>query len=811
MTIEFSDVLGKFVQRSLYSRGQLSELSGVPKSTIGNWLSGRISKPHQWQPILKIAAAMHLSATETDQLLNSAAHQPLAQLQRTAATADLPLFTPWETPTPTNTTAAPFQALADLPTFVGRVAEQEALRQALLQPHRILLTSLFGMGGVGKTTLATHLAYELRDHFPDGVLWARLDTSDTMSLLTMLAGAYGVDVTRYQTIDSRSAIVRSLLADKRALLILDNAENSNQVAPLLPPTTGSCTVLLTTRHDLAITDGWRQFELRPFTPDSGDALTLFGRFLSSTLVQEQKDCLLEIADLVGHLPLALALIAGQLARHPTAAAIQRFHAALQETNARLSMIQRENRSVRATFELSYQQLSAAQQSFFRQLAIFNGDDFDSQAAAAVTKTSLTEAQTQLQQLQKFSLLQESNNGRYRLHPLLRDYALELLIAQQEEHPTAERMIAHYLTLIPTAEAPDAAVVTSEMSNLMATLKTAQRLKLGHLLSETIQAFFNILHEQGLWQALESYTRQAIELSQAAGDIAAQAAMTNYLSRIQWWRGENIYDTLQEALALAQQADDPTILLNALQELGAWHNRHNQPQAAEPYHRQALTIALRLEQPEKIIALQNNLGKALEYQGRFEEAVSFYTQAYQLTREVNYYRAEVIIAANLGCAYDSIGQFEQREHYFTAGRQAGLDNHCYTAVMGLLGDWGYCKLLRQQLEEAKTHLQESLDIARDVGHVISECVRLADLGEVARQQHAYETAESYFQEALALGDVHNLVSWLPIVHLRYANLKADLGDHAQAEQYYSLAMQNRHLVHMEYDTEIDRLSARFSRP
>ncbi|MCB0081645.1 MAG: hypothetical protein KDE47_11970, partial [Caldilineaceae bacterium] len=352
----------------------------------------------------------------------------------------------------------PFQALAQPSHFVGRRAEIERLRTQMSAPG-LHIHAIVGMGGVGKTTLATHLAYELRDHFPDGVLWARLDTSDTMSLLTMLAGAYGVDVTRYQTIDSRSAIVRSLLADKRALLILDNAENSNQVAPLLPPTTGSCTVLLTTRHDLAITDGWQQFELRPFTPDSGDALTLFGRFLSSTLVQEQKDCLLEIADLVGHLPLALALIAGQLARHPTAAAVQRFHAALQETNARLSMIQRENRSVRATFELSYQQLSAVQQSFFRQLAIFNGDDFDSQAAAAVTETSLTEAQTQLQQLHKFSLLQESTLGRYRLHPLLRDFALELLVAQQEERPTAERMIAHYLTLVPTAEAPDAAVVT----------------------------------------------------------------------------------------------------------------------------------------------------------------------------------------------------------------------------------------------------------------------------------------------------------------------------------------------------------------
>ena len=113
--------------------------------------------------------------------------------------------------------------------------------------RQVTMTSLRGMGGVGKTALAARLAYQLREHFSDGVLWARLDTSDTLSVLAAFAAAYGQDVSPHRDVAGRAAAVRGILAGKRVLIVLDNAEESAQIRPLLPPSTGQIGVIIWNR------------------------------------------------------------------------------------------------------------------------------------------------------------------------------------------------------------------------------------------------------------------------------------------------------------------------------------------------------------------------------------------------------------------------------------------------------------------------------------------------------------------------------------------------------------------------------------
>ena len=159
-----------------------------------------------------------------------------------------------------------------------------------------------------------------------------------MAILLMLAGVYEVDVSQYTTVESRSAVVRAMLADKKALLIFDNADSSDQIAPLLPPTTGRCRVLVTSRHDLAALDGWPQLAIQPFSTSSEEALALFVHFLGAKVVAQCRNLLLEIAILVGQLPLALAIIAVQLARAPSKEAIRAMHQSLQQADEKLEII-----------------------------------------------------------------------------------------------------------------------------------------------------------------------------------------------------------------------------------------------------------------------------------------------------------------------------------------------------------------------------------------------------------------------------------------------------------------------------------------
>lgn len=293
MPKSLAEVLGHYVQRSHYSAGQLAALSSLPKRTIVNWLSGSVSKPQRWQGIVRVAAALKLSEPETDELLLAARHKPITELRQiTTETHDQKLLTTWP-----ESRTAPFQAIADLRYFVGRETVLRELEQLLLSGKQIAICALHGMGGVGKTSLAAHLAYLLRPYFTDGVLWARLDTMDTMTILSAFAEAYGKDVSSFRDVGGRATVVRNLLAGKRVLIVLDNAESSEQVRPLLPPTTGQTAVLLTTRHDLAVMDDMERYSLQSFDPAQDESGQLFTRFLGQSYVVEHQESLRKIAAL----------------------------------------------------------------------------------------------------------------------------------------------------------------------------------------------------------------------------------------------------------------------------------------------------------------------------------------------------------------------------------------------------------------------------------------------------------------------------------------------------------------------------------
>lgn len=315
---DLADLLAKYVTRSTYKPAQLAKLSGIPKPTIVNWLTGRVKKPRVWQDLLKLAAVLHLSAAEASELLVTTGHPPLDELLTLYdKEPHHTLLAPWLDTIQQNQAKVPFQAIPDLPYFVGREEELQSIKDVLLNGPQNKFCSLQGMAGTGKTTLAAHLAYRLRPFFPDGILWARVDTSTPLTILSTFATAFGHDVNEHTNLDDRSRIVRDLLADKRVLIVLDNVQTSSEVKPLLPPTTGTCAVLMTTRrHDLSVTYGMQRFSLGPFDEEQQEALSLFQKVLGGERVQKEIDTLAEIAELLGHLPLAIVIIANRLAYEP---------------------------------------------------------------------------------------------------------------------------------------------------------------------------------------------------------------------------------------------------------------------------------------------------------------------------------------------------------------------------------------------------------------------------------------------------------------------------------------------------------------
>lgn len=796
-----ADTLGKFVQRSLYSHGQLALLADVPKNTLSNWLSGRVSKPHQWHGLLKVAAALHLSEAETDALLAAADHPPLARLREDADEETAVLITQWPA------AQAPFQAVPDLPTFVGREAALTQLRDLLQRERQVAIVSLHGMGGVGKTALAARLAYEERHQFPDGVLWLRLDSSSVMANLLLLAGSYGEDVSQYDTVESRSAAVRGLLANKRALLILDNADSSDQVEPLLPPTTGTCRVLVTTRHDLAVLDGWPQLAIRPFSPDNSEAMQLFNRFLGETAVDQHQTQLAEISTLVGQLPLALAIIAAQLARD--LAQIDVLLQTLRREDAKLNAIRRENRGVRLTFDLSFAQLTAPLQQFFVALGAFGGDSFSAEASAFVAQTDDETARAYLDTLHGLSLVQDGGNGRFRLHLLLRDYAREKLAEWADADGVYGRMCHFYIQLInPENQLGDSlraispAIITNELSNLYAAMQLAQERQMHNLLMQAVRAFFLPLYEHGLWQLVATYIDQLLGIGEQQREYDMLAELFTLRGKLLWWRGEDGSEMAHYAVQFAHRAENPQLISDALRELGAWLNRNNRQSEAVTILQDALALALEIGDKTKAVSALNNLGHALLNQNKLDEAQQYLKQGYDLAQEIGYYRAFVILAGNLGALYaEKLGEWETAVTYFEQGAKIGRAHNCFTALMGLLGEWGYQALFFEQLEAARSCFAESLEIAEANNHSVSIAVRLADLGEVARRTGETQEAASLFIRALQIGESEQLTTWLPIIQLRYALLLSADGKQTVAAHYFEQGWQQRHQLHHAYDREV----------
>lgn len=487
---DFSEIVNRHISQSGYNVCQLARLCGLPRTTLASWLSGVIKKPRVWQDIIKLAKTLQLDEDELNGLLDAAGYPALGQLEAQAQNeTERRLLAFWRKKTPSSDKPAPFQAIPDLPTFVGRETALRTLEEWLLADYHVTPTVLEGTAGVGKTVLAARLAYRLRSTFPDGVLWARLDTSNPMTILRQFANAYSCDVTDYEVLDSRSAVVRELLAHKRALLVLDNVQNSRQIEPLLPPT-GPCAVLITTRRrNLALAGGNRRFHLDAFTET--ESLALFARSLGEERVGNESAILAEIADTVGHLPLAVDIVACRLAYEPgwkTAG----FLAQLQREASLLNNLTQEERCVRSGFTASYDQLTPEQQHFFAALGAFGGEDFSVEAAAAVANMSVTKAEANLNALFCLSLVRRGRSGRYRLIPLLRAFAREKI----EEEAVWQRLVDYFVTYSERYE-KEIDALDVEKNNILAALAAARERGLQNDLERGLNAFSFFLQQRGL--------------------------------------------------------------------------------------------------------------------------------------------------------------------------------------------------------------------------------------------------------------------------------------------------------------------------
>lgn len=324
----------------------------------------------------------------------------------------------------------------DIRDFTARVPTLDQLL-VLVQnadPAQPPVSVISGQPGLGKTAFAVHAAHRLAPHFPDGQ-WA-LDLRGTepepatpRDALGRLLRAVGVPEWAVPAAtDDRVGLFRSVIRDRRLLLLLDNAADENQVRPLLPATGPSLT-LVTSRHALAGLEAVHRTHLEPLRWE--EAVEMVTRIVGAERVRREAQAARDLVDLCGHLPLAVRIAGQRLAARP-GERLGKLAAQLAAEGRRLDVLQAGGLRVRAAFTVSYELLPHATRKLFRRAALAAGPDFSPECAGVLAGLSTAQAAAYAEELVDAGLLQpEPAAERYRFHDLLKLFAAERLAAEDD--------------------------------------------------------------------------------------------------------------------------------------------------------------------------------------------------------------------------------------------------------------------------------------------------------------------------------------------------------------------------------------------
>ncbi|WP_329619475.1 NB-ARC domain-containing protein [Streptomyces sp. NBC_01255] len=679
-------------------------------------------------------------------------------------------------------------AIAD---FSGRddllASLKATLEDATETSYALRIVSITGKGGVGKTTLAVHLGHSLAKRFPDGQMFVKLRGPSAQPILPTrilerFLRSLGIPGSAVpSTIEERAELFRNLVADRRMLIVLDDAIDEEQVRWLLPGSS-NCPVLITSRSRLAGLEGASAVQIDVFTTEQ--ALQLLSRILGAERIHSELSGALQLIQLCGNLALALRIVAARLAARPHWP-LSKMVARLRDERQRLDELTHGGVGVRAGLAMAYQSLPADAQRLFRRLSMLEAAEFSSWVAAPLLDVAVAEAEDTLEFLVDAQLVDvevvKGHRPRYRLHDLVRVYSQECLA---EHESTAERsvvlgrVLSTWLLLVEEAhrrayggdhtlihgEAPrlalDQSVVDRELADPLgwfederASLITAVRQAAGSGLDElcwdlalTLVTLFEMYGYFDDWRTTHEI---ALEVTRHHDNRRGQAAMLYSLGTLHMF--EYKLDEARRRLGLGCEL---------FRQVGDVHGT---------------ALALR------------NLAFVDRIQGRLDEAMEGYEQALVMLSEVNDSTAEAHVLSNMAQIHLDRGLIAEGKQTMAAGLAAVERSGNRRVRAQILVRLGEAHLQIDEVTEAEYVFTRALETVRAVGDPVGECYALRGLAIVRSRQGSHSAAYEMLEQAMVIASHAHETLAIGRIQLSLGEVAADKGSYDRAKEHITAAL------------------------
>ncbi|MFD3486002.1 ATP-binding protein [Streptomyces sp. NPDC058665] len=647
----------------------------------------------------------------------------------------------------------PRQLPGNIRHFVNRTAELERLDATLHGERDRSVVPVFviaGTAGAGKTSLALRWAHRLRDQYSDGHLYVNLRGYDAGEPLTardvlpQLLIALGLPAAAVpDSTQAAAALYRSVLADRKVLIVLDNAATVAQVRPLLPGN-ANCLTVVTSRgrlSGLSVRDG--AYRLTLGTLPEQEAVALL-REVTADFRTDPEDELIELARMCAHLPLALRIAAERAADRPHMR-LQELISDLRDESALWDALstgdEEEAEAVRAVFAWSYQALPPDAARVFRLLGLYPGPEFGIGAAAALTGLSVRRTRQLLDVLAGAHLLMQKAPDRFEFHDLLRAYAGDE--AQREESPEG-RSAALRRTLdwyLHTADAAQGWIMPAE-----------DRLPLGPPDAGVTPFTFTDYDQAVDWAERENANfLPAVRASEKAGldRYAWQLAAVLWNAKAPSSLTTDWLAVGEIGLTAARRLNEQPATAMLLENHGFGYTKINRLAESVSCHEEALSIRRELGDRDGEASSLNALGLVHLRQRRLDSAAARLVEAARVFGELGQAHWQSVSVANLALVHYQAGRlmdaFDGAQRALSAHRRHGNTRSVGNALWLLSS----IRLDRGEPEEALRDAQEAVRIALDLRSHVLESNWLLALGDAEQALGHYGDALTAYHRSATL--------------------------------------------------------------